>query len=88
MKDRELTKIAAEEATLDYVDETEADILRKVKALALCLTLGIFGVHRFYLGKTWTGVLQVLLTISFFGLWINFIWLVIDANRIAFGKLN
>ncbi|MGH7560734.1 MAG: TM2 domain-containing protein [Gemmatimonadales bacterium] len=37
-------------------------------ALALCIPLGVFGAHRFYVGKIGTGLLQ-LCTIGGFGLW-------------------
>ena len=37
-------------------------------ALALCIPLGVFGAHRFYVGKIGTGLLQ-LCTLGGFGLW-------------------
>ena len=44
-------------------------------AFALWFFLGIFAAHRFYLGRPWTAILQIL---SYF-LFIGFIWWVIDA---------
>jgi TM2 domain-containing membrane protein YozV len=41
---------------------------RKLPAFLLCLFFGIFGVHRFYVGKVATGVLQ-LVTVGGLGLW-------------------
>lgn len=37
-------------------------------ALALCVPLGVFGAHRFYVGKIGTGLLQ-LCTLGGLGLW-------------------
>lgn len=50
-------------------------------ALLLCLFLGGIGVHRFYMGHTWQGVLQ-LLTLGGLG-----IWSLIDLVRIITGDL-
>jgi hypothetical protein len=48
-----------------------------VVTLLLCLFLGTFGVHRFYVGKIGTGILM-LLTAGGFG-----IWTIVDIVRIA-----
>ncbi len=51
----------------------------KAAALLLCFFLGIFGIHRFYMGYVTIGVIQ-LLTGGGFGIWwmIDFILLVLD----------
>jgi len=49
---------------------------RKLPAFLLCLFFGIFGVHRYYVGKVATGLLQ-LLTVGGLGLWVLFDLLVI-----------
>ncbi|MBL60534.1 MAG: hypothetical protein CMI85_00155 [Candidatus Pelagibacter sp.] len=40
----------------------------KIAAILLCLFLGALGVHRFYVGKIGTGVIQ-LLTLGGLGIW-------------------
>ena len=39
-----------------------------IPAALLCFMLGVFGAHRFYVGKTGTGLLQ-LVTLGGLGLW-------------------
>lgn len=39
-----------------------------ITALLLCLFLGFLGIHRFYAGRIWTGLLM-LITLGGFGLW-------------------
>lgn len=39
-----------------------------VTTLLLCFLLGFLGVHRFYVGKTGTGILQ-LITLGGLGIW-------------------
>lgn len=51
-------------------------------ALLLCGFLGCLGIHRFYLGYTWQGVVQ-LLTLGGCG-----IWALIDFIRIITGSLQ
>jgi len=51
-------------------------------ALALCIPLGVFGAHRFYVGKIGTGLLQ-LCTMGGLGLW----WLY-DLITIASGEFR
>ena len=41
---------------------------RKLPAFLLCLFFGVFGVHRFYVGKVATGVIQ-LFTVGGFVIW-------------------
>jgi TM2 domain-containing membrane protein YozV len=51
-----------------------------VPALLLCFFFGVLGVHRFYVGKVGTGILQ-LLTLGGLGIWalIDFIMIVVGS---------
>ena len=49
-----------------------------VATLLLCVLLGGFGIHRFYVGKTGTGILM-LLTLGGLGIW-SFIDLIVIAT--------
>jgi TM2 domain-containing membrane protein YozV len=62
--------------------DTNAGGQSQIIALVLCLLVGGLGVHRFYLGYIWQGVVQ-LLTFGGFGLWV-----LIDLIRIATGGLG
>lgn len=53
-----------------------------VATLLLCLLLGGFGIHRFYVGKIGTGILQI---ITFGGLGF---WVLVDLIMIAVGKFK
>jgi hypothetical protein len=54
----------------------------QIAALLLCWFVGVIGVHRFYLGYTWQGVVQIL-TLGGLG-----IWTLIDFIRIITGDLQ
>ena len=53
-----------------------------VITLVLCIILGWLGVHRFYVGKVWTGV-AMLLTLGGLG-----IWQLVDTIMIAVQKFT
>ena len=54
----------------------------QIVALLLVIFVGVLGIHRFYLGYTWQGIVQ-LLTLGGFG-----IWAFIDFIRIILGDLQ
>lgn len=62
--------------------ELGSDRSRGVAAL-LCLFFGPLGVHRFYVGKAWTGLLIILTLGGFLG-----IWPIIDLIVIVLGRFR
>ena len=54
----------------------------KLTAILLCLFLGSLGIHRFYLGYTLIGVIQLL---TFGGV---LIWAIVDFIRLNIGSLK
>ncbi|EJF81859.1 TM2 domain-containing protein [Bartonella doshiae] len=61
---------------------------KKVMIAFICWFAGIFGVHRFMVGKVWTGALMLILSISLFGLFITGIWSIIDFILILTGNFT
>ena len=64
------------------IDERDISPKPRLVVLLLCLLFGVFGVHRFYVGKIGTGVLM-LVTIGGFGIWytVDLIVIVIGSFR-------
>lgn len=58
-----------------------------VPALLLCFFFGVLGVHRFYVGKIGTGILQ-LLTLGGLGIWalVDFIMIVVGSFKDKLGR--
>ena len=54
----------------------------KLTTILLCFFLGSLGIHRFYLGYTLIGVIQLL---TFGGL---LIWVIVDLIRLTIGSLK
>ena len=61
----------------------------RLAALLLCFFLGVFGVHRFYVGKIGTGILK-LITLGGLGIWslIDFILIAVGAFKDKQGRPN
>jgi TM2 domain-containing membrane protein YozV len=59
-----------------------------IPTILLCFFLGVLGIHRFYVGKIGTGVLQ-LITLGGLGIWalVDFIMIVVGKFRDGSGLL-
>jgi TM2 domain-containing membrane protein YozV len=53
----------------------------KYVAAALAFLLGTLGVHRFYLGRTASGIVMLVLTLTVVGLLVTGLWALIDTVR-------
>lgn len=59
-----------------------------IATLLLCLFLGPLGIHRFYVGKTGSGIAMLLLSLTFVGLIITGPWSLVDFIVIAVKKFQ
>ncbi|WP_448664415.1 TM2 domain-containing protein [Sphingomonas sp. CJ20] len=60
------------------VPETDRN---KYVAAVLAFFLGVLGIHRFYLGRTGSGIVMLLLSITVVGLLVTSIWALVDMVR-------
>ncbi|GAA4659387.1 TM2 domain-containing protein [Bartonella pachyuromydis] len=54
----------------------------------ICWVSGVFGVHRFMVGKVKTGALMLVLSLTLVGLMITGIWTIVDFIVIIAGKFT
>ena len=66
-------------------DESERLLL---PAFLLLFFLGLFGVHRFYVGKTGSGITMLVLTCTGVGVLVTLIWWVVDLVVMLFGNFT
>lgn len=59
-----------------------------IVTLLLCIFLGAFGVHRFYVGRHGSAIAQLLMTLSVFLCWVTAIWVIIDLIMICVGSFK
>lgn len=70
--------------THEYDNKSEKS--RAVAAI-LCV-FGVFGAHRFYVGRNVTATMMLLLTLSGFGILISLIWALTDFIHILKGSFR
>jgi TM2 domain-containing membrane protein YozV len=70
------------------VTSSEISPKSRLVAVLLCFLLGVFGAHRFYVGKIGTGILM-LVTFGGFGIWalIDLILVIVGSFRDKEGRL-
>ncbi len=57
-------------------------------ALLLAWLLGVFGAHRFYVGKTGTAIAMIVISCTFVGLIVTGIWTIVDMITIICGNFT
>jgi len=70
----------------DY-DDSSSD-RQILPAFLLAFFLGVFGVHRFYVGKTGSGIAMAVLTLTVIGAVVTVIWATIDWIMIVCGSFT
>jgi len=70
------------------VNQVEISSRSRMVALLLCFFFGLFGAHRFYVGKIGTGILMICTIGGGFGIWvgIDLIFIVLGSFRDKQGK--
>ena len=68
--------------------EAQVSDKSRLGALLFCIFLGVFGAHRFYVGKIGTGILIILTVGGVFGVWplVDLIMIIIGSFRDKQGK--
>ena len=72
------------------MEHTTENISPKLRIVAFLFAIffGMLGVHRFYVGKTGSGIAQLLLTLTFFGSFITGVWVIVDWIMILAGSFT
>jgi TM2 domain-containing membrane protein YozV len=72
------------------VDGPESFVSDKNRSLALLLAFlfGVFGAHRFYVGKMGTGLAMLAIDLTLVGFAVTGVWALIDCLFILFGEFT
>ncbi|MGE3242816.1 MAG: NINE protein [Pirellulales bacterium] len=71
-----------------FADEPMVSDKNRLLALLLALLFGVFGAHRFYVGKIPSALAFILLDLTFIGFAVTGIWSMIDALFFAAGEFT
>jgi TM2 domain-containing membrane protein YozV len=68
-------------ASVGTVRQPPANDRNKIVAAILAFFLGTLGIHRFYLGRTGSGIVMLVLTLTVVGILVTGIWAFVDTIR-------
>ncbi|MFI4935013.1 MAG: TM2 domain-containing protein [Caulobacterales bacterium] len=81
--------MALDTAQLQLIEQRLAnDGPNPVAAYLLCVWGGVFGAHRFYLNRSGSGVAMLLISLTFIGLFVTFIWALVDLLFLLGGMIR
>tara|TARA_R110002072_G_scaffold121342_2_gene255059 strand:- start:28529 stop:29014 length:486 start_codon:yes stop_codon:yes gene_type:complete len=72
----------------EYEDDPECSDRLILPAFLMAFFVGALGVHRFYVGKTGSGIAMLVLTLTIVGIFISGIWAFIDWIVIVSGSFR
>jgi TM2 domain-containing membrane protein YozV len=72
----------------DFIEDANVSDKNRLLALLLAFFFGVFGAHRFYVGKTGTAVVMLLLDLTLVGFAVTGVWSLIDCLFIALGEFT
>jgi TM2 domain-containing membrane protein YozV len=72
------------------VSDPQTYISDKNRSLTLLLAFlfGVFGAHRFYVGKVGTGIAMVVIDLTLVGFAVTGVWALVDCLFILFGEFT
>lgn len=75
-------------ASDEELEHQDSSSRRLMPAFLMAFFVGVFGVHRFYVGRTSSAIAMLLLTLSVVGVFITAIWATIDWIMILCGAFE
>lgn len=73
---------------MDEVIKVDVSQKSRLAALLLAVFLGGFGLHRIYVGRVGTGLVQLILTLTIIGSIITVVWVIFDIIYILLGTFK